>query len=88
MVAMVLIAAPMVFGSPRSRGGQRLARGVALAIVFSLAQQILGRLGQLLDLSPAATALAPALLVLAAAIALFPRSGGRARPATPDGEPP
>ena len=75
MVAMVLIAAPMVFGSPRMPNGQRLLRGVALGIVFSLCQQIIGRLGQLLDLSPAATALAPALVVLAVAIALFPGAG-------------
>jgi lipopolysaccharide export system permease protein len=82
MVAMVLIAAPMVFGSPRMQGGQRLARGVGLGIVFTLCQQIVGRLGQLLDLSPAATALAPSLVVLALVVALFPRAG-RPRRAAP-----
>ena len=81
MVAMVLIAAPMVFGSPRTQGGQRLLRGVGVGIVFTLAQQIADRLGQLLDLSPAAIALAPPLVVLVVAAALFPGAGRMRRPA-------
>ena len=77
MVAMVVIAAPLVFGSQRQQGsGQRLARGVGLGIVFSLAQQIVGRLGELLSVGPAVTALAPPLLLLALAVALLPSSGG------------
>ena len=75
MVAMVLIAAPMVFGSPRMQNGQRLMRGVGVGLVFTLCQQIVDRLGQLLDLSPAATALAPPLVVLAVAVVLFPGPG-------------
>ncbi len=79
MVAMVVIAAPLVFGSQRQQGnGQRLARGVALGIVFSLVQQIMGRLGELLSVGPAVTALAPPLLLLALAVALLPAGGPRA----------
>ena len=77
MVAMALIAAPLVFGAPRRQGsGQRLARGVGLGIVFSLFQQIVGRLGELLSVGPALTALAPPLLLLALAVALLPGGGG------------
>ncbi len=77
MAAMVMIAAPLVFGAPRQQGsGQRMARGVGLGIVFSLAQQIAGRLGELLSVGPAVTALAPPLLLLALAVALLPSGGG------------
>jgi lipopolysaccharide export system permease protein len=66
MAAMVIVATPFVFGPPRARsGGQRITIGVAVGIVFSLAQQIIGLLGQLLDLSPAVSALTPAALLLA-----------------------
>ncbi len=77
MAAMALIAAPLVFGAPRLQGnGQRLARGIGVGIVFSLFQQITGRLGELLAAGPAVTALAPPLVLLALAIALLPGSGG------------
>ena len=91
LVAMVMAAAPFVFGSPRSQSsGQHLARGVGVGIVFSLGQQILSRLGLLLGLSPALVAVGPALLVIALAIALLrarrrPRRGAalsRLSPAT------
>ena len=49
--------------------------------MFSLAQQILGHLGVLLDLSPAVTALSPSILVMVAAVYLF-RSAHRGRPST------
>jgi lipopolysaccharide export system permease protein len=67
MAAMVLIATPFVFGPPRARsGGQRLAIGTAIGIVFSLAQQLTSLVGLLLDLSPMLAAIAPSLLLIAA----------------------
>ena len=81
MAAMAMIAAPLVFGAPRLQGnGQRLARGIGVGIVFSLFQQITGRLGELLAAGPAVTALAPPLVLLAVAIALLPGSGGPGPP--------
>ena len=75
MIAMILIAAPFVFGSPRAQSnGQRLARGVGFGIVFSLGQQILNRVGLLLEVAPAITALAPPLLVAVVAVWLFRRA--------------
>jgi lipopolysaccharide export system permease protein len=67
MAAMVLVATPFVFGPPRARtGGQRLAIGVAIGIVFSLAQQITSLVGLLLDFSPALAAILPSLVLIAA----------------------
>ncbi len=83
VIAMVLVAAPFVFGPPRAQsGGQNLARGVGVGIAYSLGQQILERLGLLLGLSAAVGALAPPLLAMAAALYLFrrPGSGRRRRP--------
>ncbi len=79
MIAMIMIVAPFVFGSTRTQNaGQYLAGGASFGIVFSLGQQILGHLGVLLDLSPAITALAPSILVMALAVYLF-RSAHRQR---------
>ncbi len=79
MIAMIMIVAPFVFGSTRAQNtGQYLAGGASFGIVFSLGQQILGHLGLLLDVSPAVTALAPSILVMVLAIALF-RSAHRGR---------
>jgi len=67
MVAMVLVATPFVFGPPRARtGGQRLAIGMGIGIVFSLTQQITSLVGLLLDLSPLLAAIAPSLLMIGA----------------------
>ena len=67
MAAMVLIAIPFVFGPPRARtGGQRLAIGAAIGIVFSLTQQITSLVSLLLDLNPVLAAIAPSLLLIAA----------------------
>jgi lipopolysaccharide export system permease protein len=67
MAAMVLVATPFVFGPPRTRtGGQRLAIGVGIGIVFSLTQQITSLVGLLLDLSPVLAAVAPSLLLIGA----------------------
>ena len=52
-------------GSPRT-GGQRLAIGTAIGIVFSLVQQITSLVGLLLDLNPFLAAVAPSLLLIAA----------------------
>ncbi len=83
MIAMIMIVAPFVFGSTRAQNtGHYLAAGASFGIVFSLAQQILGHLGVLLELSPAITALAPSILVMALAIYLF-RSAHRGKSARP-----
>jgi lipopolysaccharide export system permease protein len=67
MAAMVLVAVPFVFGPPRARtGGQRLAIGTAIGIIFSLTQQITSLVGLLLDMSPLLAAIAPSLLLIAA----------------------
>mgnify|MGYP003346726285 CR=1 FL=1 len=74
LVAMIMLATPFVFGSPRMQSnGRLLARGVAIGIVFSLSQQIVSRLGVLLDIHPAVTAVTPPVLVIVAAIYLFER---------------
>lgn len=74
MVAMVLIAAPFAFGPARTgTAGQLIGRGVAIGLMFSLAQQITGRLGLLLDLSPAVTALLPPVVVIGLAVHLLHR---------------
>ena len=80
LAAMVMAAAPFVFGAPRAQGsGQHLARGVGIGIVFSLGQQITSRLGLLLDLSPALMAVLPPLGVIALAVVLL-RQRIRPRP--------
>ena len=74
IMAMILIAAPFVFGAVRARGtGQRIVIGASFGIVFSLVQQIAGRLDLLLDLNPAVIALTPTLLLMTLAIYLFQR---------------
>ena len=80
MIAMIMIAAPFVFGSRRAQStGKQLTQGVGFGIVFSLSQQILGHLGLLLELNPAATALAPSLLVIIVAVCLFRTNRRRPR---------
>ena len=82
MIAMVMISGPFVFGPARMRtAGQSIARGAGVGLVFSLGQQIVGRLGLLLDISPAFTALFPPLLVIALATHLLRRqdAGGYGR---------
>lgn len=84
MAAMVLVATPFVFGPPRARtGGQRLAIGAAIGIVFTLAQQIASSAGLLFGLNPAFAAILPSLLLIVATQYLYQRSGrpehGRSR---------
>jgi lipopolysaccharide export system permease protein len=74
MVAMIMIAAPFVFGPPRGQSaGQQMTIGAIFGIVFTLCQQIVGHLDLLLDLNPAITALAPSLALMGLAAYLFRR---------------
>lgn len=80
MIAMIMIAAPFVFGSNRlTSTGRSLAFGIGFGIVFSLGQQILERLGLLLELNPALAALTPSLLVIALAFYRLQHVRGRRR---------
>ena len=75
MVAMIMIAAPFVFGPPRVQSaGQQITIGAIFGIVFSLSQQIADYLALLLDLNPAVPALVPSLLLMALAFYLFRRA--------------
>ncbi len=68
VAAMILIAVPFALGPRRTHStGQRIALGVMIGIVFSLAQQIASYLGLLLDSSPAVAALLPPALLMALA---------------------
>ena len=72
IVAMILIAAPFVFGPPRAQStGRQITIGAVFGIVFSLSQQIAGHLGLLLDFNPVIAALAPSLMLIALASHLF-----------------
>lgn len=80
IVAMALSTAPFVFGLPRTQGrGDNLARGVGFGITFSLGQQILARVGLLLNFSPVITATALPLLVIVLALYLLRSGENRAR---------
>jgi lipopolysaccharide export system permease protein len=75
MTAMILIAVPFVFGLLRTQGiGQRMMIGTMIGMIFSLTQQITTYLGQLLNLSPALTATAPSIVLMALAFYLFRRA--------------
>jgi lipopolysaccharide export system permease protein len=75
IAAMILIAAPFVFGPLRTQSaGQRMMIGAMIGIVFSLVQQITTYLGELLNVSPALTATMPSLLLMALALYLFRRA--------------
>jgi lipopolysaccharide export system permease protein len=75
MAAMILIAVPFAFGSLRTRGmGQRMMIGAMIGIVFTLVQQITSYLGLLLNVSPALTATAPSIVLVALALYLFRRA--------------
>ncbi len=75
IVAMILIAAPFVFGPPRGQStGRQITIGAVFGIVFSLSQQIVGHLDLLLDLNPVVAALAPSLLLMVLASYLFRRA--------------
>ncbi|WP_428377244.1 LPS export ABC transporter permease LptG [Lichenicoccus sp.] len=77
LAAMVMIAASFVFGAGRAQGpGRSLAFGVGFGVAFSLGQLIFSRLGLLLDLNAALTALTPAALTIWLSLYLF-RSASR-----------
>ena len=77
MAAMILIAAPFVFGQSRTQGvGLRMIIGTTIGIVFSLIEQITTYLGLLLNLSPALTATAPSIVLMALGLYLFRRAVG------------
>lgn len=96
IVAMILVAAPFVFGPPRSQSaGRQIAIGALIGMVFTLVQQITNRLDLLLDINPALTALAPPLSVMALSLWLFQRlhrgtyrQSGDSAPAATAEEPP
>jgi lipopolysaccharide export system permease protein len=72
MIAMIMISAPFVFGSPRGQSvGRQIMIGMIIGVVFSLGQQIAGHLDVLLDLNPAVTSLAPSLMLMCLAVCLF-----------------
>jgi lipopolysaccharide export system permease protein len=75
MAAMILIAVPFAFGPLRTQGmGQRMMIGTMIGMIFSLIQQITTYLGQLLNLSPALTATAPSIVLMALAFFLLRRA--------------
>ena len=72
IVAMMMIAAPFVFGPPRTQtGGLSIAIGAGIGIAFTLFQQIVSRLDLVLDLDPAVAALAPSVMLMGVAVYLF-----------------
>lgn len=74
--AMILLSVSFVLGVMRiATTGQRMVIGSLVGVGFHLASQILARLGLLLNLSPAVTALAPIVVVLAATAWSFRRIG-------------
>jgi lipopolysaccharide export system permease protein len=74
--AMTLLSVPFVLGVMRvASTGQRMMIGSLVGVAFHLTSQISARLGLLLNLSPAVTALAPVLVVLAVTAWRFRRIG-------------
>ncbi|TLU71737.1 LPS export ABC transporter permease LptG [Lichenicoccus roseus] len=72
LAAMVMIASAFMFGAGRTQStGRSLLFGAGFGIVFSLGQLIFSRLGVLLDLDAAVTALTPALLTIWLSLYLF-----------------
>jgi lipopolysaccharide export system permease protein len=73
--AMVLLAITFIFGLLRvASAGQRMMVGTSVGIAFHLGDQVASRVGLLLNVSPAITALAPVGAVLALALWLFRRT--------------
>ena len=76
VAAMTLLSVPFVLGvMGMASTGQRMMVGSLVGVSFHLASQVIARLGLLLNLSPAVTALAPALVVLAVTVWRFRRIG-------------
>jgi lipopolysaccharide export system permease protein len=72
--AMILLSLTFVFGPPRERtAGFRIMMGSMVGVVFYLANQLMGRLGLVLDLHPAVTTMTPVAGILVVAIWLLRR---------------
>jgi lipopolysaccharide export system permease protein len=72
--AMILLSLTFVFGPPRERtAGFRIMMGSMAGVVFYLANQLMGRLGLVLDLHPAVTTMTPVAGILVVAIWLLRR---------------
>ncbi len=72
--AMVLLAIPIVLGSPRRAGaGRRMVVGSCIGALFHLVNKAAGSLGVVFNLYPALSATAPALVTLAIALLLLRR---------------
>ncbi|UCE82250.1 MAG: LPS export ABC transporter permease LptG [Deltaproteobacteria bacterium] len=72
--AMVLLSLPFVFGPPRgTTAGRRIMMGAMAGLAFYLANQIIARLGLLLNLHPGLTTLAPVTAILLVAFWLIRR---------------
>ena len=69
LIAMSLLGLPFLLGSVRNiSAGQRAAIGGCVGILFYLAEQTMGHLAILYELSPAPAALGPDILLLAIAL--------------------
>jgi len=72
---MILLATPFVFRSTRGGGmAQRLFIGIALGLLFVVANRSIGYLGLIYGISPAAAAVAPLVLFLGAALVFMRRA--------------
>lgn len=72
--AMVLLAIPLVFSTPRDTGmGLRIPLGVLIGLVFHVANQAAGDVGVVYGLPPLLAALLPSLIAFGAAGVLFRR---------------
>jgi lipopolysaccharide export system permease protein len=72
--AMILLSLTFVFGPPRERtAGFRIMMGSMVGVAFFLANQIMGRLGLVLEVHPAVATTAPVAGILALAIWLLRR---------------
>jgi lipopolysaccharide export system permease protein len=73
--AMVLLAITFTFGLLRvASAGQRMMVGTSVGLAFHLGDQVVSRVGLLLSVNPAVTALAPVGAILALALWLLRRS--------------
>lgn len=72
--AMILLSLTFVFGPPRERtAGFRITMGAIVGVAFYLANQVMGRMGLVMDIHPALTTLPPVAVTFAAALWLLRR---------------
>jgi lipopolysaccharide export system permease protein len=72
--AMILLSLTFVFGPPRERTpGFRIMMGCMVGVAFFLANQVMGRLGLVLEFHPAVATMTPLVGILAVAIWLLRR---------------